>query len=254
MICGGIQTAVLLKRLEDNPEYFTSGFAARFLLTMPPVEAVKLNDYEISEEERSSYERFIRDILSARQSTLIGNKVFSHVFPLSPAAWDTLVEYQHRHADLAIYEKNENAAVEGKFTTNAARIALILHVAGLVEQGTSLSELTPVSGDTMHNACIVTEWFIDEAKRIYETFAAKLQVDGTLTDHQRAVMKVLRRRNVPMTSSEIRGGSNHTKRLSPADIERALAELKQSGHVTCCERHHERGKGRPATEYKIPET
>ena len=136
----------------------------------------------------------------------------------------------------------------------AARLALILHVAGLVEQGTPLSELTPVSDDTMRNACIVAEWFTDESKRIYETFAAKLQIDGSLTGNQRAVLKVLRRRSVPMTSSEIRGGSNPTKRLSTADIERTLTELKQSGFVTEHERHHDSGKGRPATEWVIVET
>jgi len=250
VICGGIQTAVLKQRLEDNPEFFHSGFMARFLIAMPPVEALKLNAYEIPEEERSGYERFVADIFSARENTLIGNKVFPNVFPLSTAAWDTLVEYQHRHADLAVYEQDGNAAVEGKFATNTARIALILHVAGLVESRTPLSDLTPVSGETMHNACIVTEWFTEEAKRIYNIFSGEL-VDSGLTAEQRKVISILRKYDVPMTNNEIRNRTNPRNRISSEQVDAALQRLKLLGQVGERERQHKGGKGRPTMEWFV---
>ena len=119
----------------------------------------------------------------------------------------------------------QDATVEGKFCTNAARIALILHVADLVDTGTALSELTPVSGETMLNACVIAEWFVNEAKRIYAALAPKDDESATngltanrLTIDQQAVMTVLERKSKPMIGSKIRSASSQTKKMSPADI------------------------------------
>jgi hypothetical protein len=55
-IIGGIQPSILLERLKQNPAYFSSGFAARFLMAMPPVEAIKMNHNVIPANVLSLYE------------------------------------------------------------------------------------------------------------------------------------------------------------------------------------------------------
>ena len=249
VIGGGIQPAILRERLQENPDYFHSGFIARFLIAMPPVEAIKLNSCELSDAEKASYERFITDILTARESMLVDGKVTPQVFPISAGAWNVLVEYQHRHADLSVYETDRNATIEGKFLTNAARIALILHVARLTENGTHWMDFSPISEVTMRNACIITEWFVNEAKRIFSVLAGE-SADSELTAEHRVVLQVLRIRNVPMTESEIRFANRQTQRI---DVERALRELVETGLIQDDFREHE-GGGRTAIQYKISDS
>ena len=172
-IVGGIQPRVLKELLRQNPLFFHSGLIARFLIAMPPVEAVKLNKNELSEKVRDSYENFIESILSERKCTIINDEVVPREFPITSEAWDVLEEYQHRHADTSSTETEENATIEDKYLTNAARIALILHVAALYGKGKDTlnpypsKNTPPISGDTMRNACVIGEWFVNEAKRIY---------------------------------------------------------------------------------------
>ena len=256
-ICGGIQPSVLQARLEENPDYFHSGFIGRFLIAMPPSRTPRLNRDEIPDEVWLRYERLIMDIISARESAMPGDRVYPMVFTITESAWDTLVEYQHRHAELADNETDKNATVEGKFCTNAARIALILHVAVLIENGTALSELTPVSGETMLNACIITEWFVNEAKRIYAAFSPQddeLATDdltaNRLTVGQQVVLTVLQNKGESMIRSKIHGASSATKKMTADDVEKALNELVRLGKV---KRRWRKGKGPKAREYKIAE-
>jgi hypothetical protein len=245
-VCGGIQPAILRERLKENPDYFHSGFIARFLIAMPPVEAVKLNRHELPDDDRWSYERFVTDILSARENALVDGKVAPMVFPIASSAWDTLVEYQHRHAEMSVYESDGNATIEGKFLTNAARLALILHVASLTERGIPLSDLPPVPCETMRNACIVTEWFTDEAKRNYATFWGA-RVDGELTTDQREVMQVLQRHQ-PATLRELKRASRVIQKME--DIDGVLRELIQAGRIQDKfrnDKYHKNG----VLEYKI---
>jgi hypothetical protein len=260
VIIGGIQPFILRKRLEENPDFLHSGFFARFLLAMPPGRTPRLGGEVIPDAVQLRYERLVADILSSRESTQIGGKVYPMVFPIARAAWDTLVEYQHKHATIADYETDANATIEGKFLTNAARIALILHVAELTEGGTPLSGLTSISGETMLNACIVAEWFVNEAIRINATLAPTLDESGAdapvadgLTDAQRKVMLILQRKGKPMTSNEIRFKHNRTKTPSIEQVDATLVELKQLGKVKPQHRQHKGGKGAPATEWKTVE-
>jgi predicted transcriptional regulator len=235
--------------LNENPDYFHSGFIARFLIAMPPVEAIKLNPRELTDAEKKSYERFIMDILSARESMLVDGKVEPKVFPISPGAWNVLIDYQHRHAELSVYETDRNSAVEGKFLTNAARIALILHVARLTENGTHWKDYSPVSEETMKGACIIAEWFVQESKRVFAVLSGDY-ADGELTTEQREVLMVLQGRNKPMTSSEVRFANRRTQRI---DVEKTLAELLKAGLIQDGFREHE-GGGRTTIEYRIADT
>ena len=113
------------------------------------------------------------------------------------------------------------------------------------------------SGETMLNACIIAEWFVNEAKRIFATLSPKddesaangLPADG-LTDSQRAVLRVLRGKSKPMIRSKIHGASSATKKMTADDVEQALNELVRLGKL---KRRWRKGKGAKAREYKIVE-
>ena len=245
-ICGAIQPAVLRKRLGENPDYFHSGFIGRFLLTMPPDEPIKLNRHRLTDTERSGYEKFITSVLSVREKTLVDGKVKPIVFDIAPEAFDLLVEYQHRHADLAVYETDANSGAEGKFMTNAARIALILHVADLYDSGLSLSDTIPISATTMRNACIIAEWFVNEAKRIYASLGGG-HIEGELTAGQREVMKVLRRINKPVTPREMKRSSRVLQRMDLEEVLRELVRLHRIQEQFRDDGYHKNG----ALEYAI---
>jgi hypothetical protein len=111
----------LKDRLKENPDYFDSGFLARFLLAMPPVEAILLNDNTISQATSGQWERFVKTLLEQRESALTDGKVAPHVFPITSSAWDILTTYQHRHARAAVYANDSEFALEGKFSTQAVQ-------------------------------------------------------------------------------------------------------------------------------------
>jgi hypothetical protein len=228
---------------------------------MPPGRGLRLNENEIPDAIWLRYEQLVMNILSAREGRMIGGKVSPAVFPLTRAAWDTLIEYQHRHAALSDYETTKNATIEGKFLTNVARIALNLHVAGLIESKTLLSNLTPISGETMLNACIITEWFTEEAKRACAALTPKDDkskgddepITSGFTPEQRAVMLVLQRRGKPMTGNEIRGRSSATKAMSVAAVDKVLQELKKLKKVDWQYRKRKNGEEGHVQEWKIIE-
>jgi hypothetical protein len=148
---------------------------------------------------------------------------------------------------MSVYETDANATIEGKFLTNAARLALIFHVAELIEKGTPLSELTPVSGETMRNACVVTEWFTNEAKRIYATFAGA-PVAGDLTAAQKEVMKVLQIWE-PATEGELRKRSRVLRKME--NLEEVLQQLVDLKIIRPNTRKGNGVEGREIVEYSI---
>jgi hypothetical protein len=149
------------------------------------------------------------------------------VFPITSAAWDVLVRYQHQHARAAVYANDSESALEGKFLTNAARIALILHVVNLVEAGTKLFRCEPVPGNTMESACRMMEWFTNEGKRVYSFFAGDV-VEGELTAEQREVMKVLKKHQ-PATMAKMKRYSREMQKWeNPEEI---VYELLSMGRI-----------------------
>ena len=245
-IIGGVQPYILKKRLKENPDYFHSGFIARFLLAMPPVVPILLNDHVIAQTASEGWERLVKEILQQRDWCEIPDeKPTTHVFNIEKGAWDILTEYQHRHAKLAVSENDSESALEGKFLTNTARIALIQHVVNLIEAGETLAACMPIPADTMESACIVTEWFIDESKRIYAELAGGT-AKSTLTPEQRKVMEVLRKHE-PATERDIKRHCTEIRETwAEGKLEKILHELLKLDRV---ERLSEDGKGNRGTTW-----
>ena len=202
---------------------------ARFLTAMPPVEPILLNENILPKAALSGWEWFVKSILQQRESAIIDGKLTPHIFPIEQSAWNILKDCQHQHAIPAAFSDAKESALEGKFLTNTARIALILHVVKQIESGVLLSYHKPITGDTMESACIIAEWFIEEQKRIYDEFAKLLAGTGgdtTLTPDQQAVMKVLVRTGKAMTKDEMKHRSRPLQRMDKEGrLDLTLSEL-----------------------------
>jgi hypothetical protein len=246
-IIGGIQPAILRQQLEENPDYFHSGFIARFFVAMPPFEAAKDNDNEIDHSVQRAWELLLDSIIKERDGCLQNQQAF--VFSLTDEAKQIFREEQHRHADRQETETDAAGTIEGKFAANVLRLALILHCVQLADKdGAGFCSCEPISQKTMRCACRITEWFINEAIRTY----TKLQnggTDSTLTAEQRAVLNVLQKEGKPLTIREMKQHSRTLQRME--SIESVLVELKQDGRITETFRNHEGKAGRPTSEFSI---
>ena len=247
-ICGGIQPPTLQKRVCTNPGFLTSGLYGRLLTAMPPFEPMKINKRVVSKVAQERYECFILNLFSVRDKVLDGGSVYPLVFPISNEAWDILEKYQHKHADIITYETDENTQIESKYQTNVARIALILHVVVLHESDNQAfneyfeaestengRDLPPVSYETMLKACIITEWFVNESKRIYAIFTGEGNaggyLGGNLTHIQRKVMIVLHKLSQPATIRDLKRSSVDIRNMSDSEIDRVLQELIKAGRI-----------------------
>lgn len=257
-IVGGIQTEILKKTFDERKDFIYSGFGSRFLFVKPETEPVVWNLMTPDERVVADYERLIDRILLDRENVLEKDEtgiaalanVKQIVFPLSEDARSVLFAFQERYARQAVYESAANAAAMNKAGRIAARLCLTLHCVRSIEETERLGGVLVIPKETAENAVAIADWFMHEAERVYAMLDGE-QVAGTLTNEQRAVMKVLKRKDKPMTSNEIRDASGQTKKLSVDDVEKALRALKASGKVESQKRQN--AKGRPTIEWKIRE-
>ena len=259
-IVGGIQPKILKNTIQKRPDFIDTGFGSRLLFVMPQKEPVEWNENIPDASIVDAYEGLIDGILADRENALIQDdtginafaRVEPFVFPLSIAARRVLFDFQKRYARQAHYEDTAKAAAMHKAGRIAARLCLTLHCVRAIEMTGHLRGLPDISEGTAENAVVLASWFIHESERVYAMLAGA-RVADELTDERRAVMRVLQRKDKPMTSNEIRFASNATKEMSIDNIEQMLRELIKLGRVVAQERQQEKGKGRPATEYKMPE-
>jgi hypothetical protein len=259
-LIGGIQPKILKQTFQKRPDFIDTGFGSRLLFVMPQKEPIEWNENTPDMDIVFAYENLIDSILADRENVLVQDEtgissfanVNPFVFSLSNDARRVLFDFQRRYARQAHYEDVAKAAAMHKAGRIVARLCLALHCVRSIELTGHLRGLGDVSKETAENAVVLASWFIRESERVYAMLAGG-HITGELTYEQRIVMLVLERKRKPLTSNEIRNGSNPTKRLSIEDIERTLRELMTLGKVVEQERQHEGGKGRPATEYKISE-
>ena len=239
-IIGGIQPSILRARLLKNPDYFDSGLLARFLLAMPPFEPILLNDNAISESVSEQWAWLVKTIIQQRESAMFGEKIAPHVFPIEHGAWEVLKEYQHRHAHTAAFANDHESALEGKFATNTARIALIMHIVNQIEAGADLSFHMSIPRETMEAACKIVEWFTDESIFIYSNLVEEKSPDEVVYGQ---ILATLTRAGKAVTKRELKRRSRCLQRLD--------SEHKLDGFLFVLE-HREKIQSRYRTGNGVP--
>ena len=236
-IIGGIQTDILKKTIQQRQDFIHSGLGSRFNFVMPEKEPIVWNMNTPNVGVVAAYNDLIDRILVDRESVLekddTGIGAFATVkpiiFTLSAEARKVLFAFQERHAMQAIYEPAAVAAAKHKAGRIAARLCLTLHCVRSIETTGRLCGLPEVSKETVENAVSLAGWFLGEAERVYAMIAGE-PLDGTFTDEQQLVMKVLQNGKA-MTVRDMKKKSRPLNRMSNEHVEGILAELVKLGKV-----------------------
>jgi hypothetical protein len=173
---GGIQTDVLRSIVKRDSELITSGFLARCLIAFPPPKPIFWNDNTVDPAILSDYEKLIKRILVYRDDYTPDNP---GVITLSPEARDSIMDFQHRQATKMPSTANVGvASVLNKAGMHCARLALNLHVIKYAA-GVNFAQYSVVSDHTMLEAIELTEWFLNEAFRLYAMFDGSDEPDDS---------------------------------------------------------------------------
>jgi hypothetical protein len=259
-VLGGIQTGILEKQLKERPDFLISGFGARFLFVKPPKSIIYWNDNEPDETITAGWENIIETILRERENTVNDDgRVKPLYFGITKEGYEIIKKYQRKTADYTRYETQ--AAVEAllrKAGMIAARLALILHVTGLIERFGRMTDesgnLPPISSETITSACRLSQWFLDEGERLYTCLYGEVDA-GELSLEQKDVMKVLQRERVPMTKDQIKRHSRPCRDIDKGGrLDGVLSELVKLKKIEERIREHQNSGGRPTFEYRILST
>jgi hypothetical protein len=244
-IIGGIQSDVIRRTVRSEPEFMMTGFGARFLMVYPPAEPIRWNRKVADSTVLSSYEGLIETLLRYREQFTPDEP---GIVSMTPEATSLIFGFQNRHAADSLDIADGNVRyVENKAGMHWARLALVLHVVDCIENG--FDPIEPLPPETMRKAITLTEWFLNEAHRIYH-FLVGRTVENTLSADQREVLEVLRRIGKPATERDVK---RHCTKIrvewESGKLEKVLIELLKLDRVT---RQSEDGKGnRGATWWQV---
>ena len=147
-VTGGIQPKKLANFMGQAER--ESGLLARLLLAHPPPQALLHTDEELSIETERRFEEVVGRLFALEgDETVLPSEEAKHLW----------VTFNNQTAREALALPPDLAAAWSKFKGTALRIALILHLASPSGETVSL--------ETMRQAITLTEWFKQEAKRIY---------------------------------------------------------------------------------------
>jgi len=185
-ITGGIQPNSLYGILQKNPQFYYSGFLARFLMAMPPDTPRYFSDDPIPDGVSSAYHKLIETLFAWRSDT---GATPDEPYPvaLTPGAREMFADFHNSLAD------DRNSLVAGvmksilsKMSGYVLRIALVLHIAEIA--GNCADEHFPdsipaITSDTMGKAIILVEWYRHEGQRILQRVqpSASVTVDREVT-------------------------------------------------------------------------
>ena len=248
-ITGGVQPDSLYGILQRNPQFYYTGFLARFLMAMPPDTPRYFDDNPIPEEVAEAYYRLIDTLFTWRSDTGVTPDEPYRV-QLTPEAKEMFADFHNSLAD------DRNSLVAGvmksilsKMSGYALRIALVLHIAEIAGNSTDDNfpdDIPAITAETMGKAITLVKWYRREGQRILQRVqpSASVTVDREVT----AILKHVQNQGGQTTARLVsqyiaafsgRGGS-----------ERAAFKLEQmcrNGLLTADDR--KASNGRPVRVY-----
>jgi hypothetical protein len=254
-ICGTIQPLVLARAIDEEAR--ASGLLARLLLAAPPTRRKVWTEAQVAEELRERYTELLRDLLGLPMEN--PEKRLPYPVDLHPAAKQVWVRWYNEQAARQADSQAEQAAVFAKLEAYTARLALIHHVvsvaaAGLTPEVVFNSEgsfhlqprdLIPISERSMLAAIELTEWFTNEALRLYDTLR-----ETEAEREQHSLLEWIDGRGGQTTAREL-WRSLHSRYLSVEDAEATLAALVEAGYGKWTLRPPGPQGGRPTRTFTI---
>lgn len=215
-ITGGIQPAILAKSM--NQEHRASGLASRFLLACPPRREQRWTDDEISDATQLLVDGLFVKLLGI---DFADGESQPHFVGMSSEAKQVFRDFYNAHHQELIDLSGDSAAAWSKLLGYVPRLALIFHIIKQVNAGKPIT--AAVLASTMAEAIELTEWFKNEASRLYAT------IDDT--DNERELRDLIawieRKHDGVCTPREVTQGVKRIKTVE--DAEMMLTNAAKSG-------------------------
>lgn len=230
-IIGGIQSDILRRTLVREPDFLSTGFAARFLMIYPPPIPVYWNHNEISDDVLLPYEQLIENLVGYRESISPSEP---GIVRLTPEADNLIYDFQNRQADKTLDIADGNVRyVQNKAGMHAARLALVLHVVECTEKGFTLPSSVPEK--TMQRAITLTEWFLNEAHRIYAMLSTRESASGgkLVVSNEALILAKIQQKGSETTVRDLRksmsSANKYRQEKGAEELTKKLREMVKAG-------------------------
>jgi len=220
-IVGGIQPAVLRNAIMQ--EHLEDGLCARLLLACPESEPVRWSEATVNPEVEAALGHVFDHLLAMEAAA--DSEGNSEPFPLdlSPEAKEVWVDYYNRHRAEGAELDDDLAAAWSKLEAYTARFALIFELCTWAAGDAAAA--TQISEDSMRSAIELSDWFGNEAKRVYGMFS-ETEEDR----EQRELEDLIQSRGGSITPRELTRSRRRYRGAGVADA--ALEALVKAGRGT----------------------
>lgn len=180
--CVNIIGTIQPQKLSDllTASRFDSGFAQRFLFAFPDALPKRWTTHQLDDAIATDYERIITGI----RDLSIPDEVID--IPLSPNAWQTLLEWQWRNNDEAvdlIESSNLLAGVRKKWESYLCRFALILEMADAY--CTTGKAPLEISTESVLGAIELFDYFLEQTEKAFSTVKRPQELSSLNTNQMR---------------------------------------------------------------------
>jgi len=206
-ITGAIQPGIWHKVL--TPEHQATGMAARYLMAWPPRRAKKFTDNTVSPSTLAQYATLIQSLVGLDHDLTDAGHYQPRYVGMGHDAKRLYREYYNRHNVDHLDRNGSLAAASAKIEETPLRLGLILHCTRLAMGEISHDQL---DADTMAAAITISDWFMDEAERIYSVMATE-----STTRPDRELADWIRLRGGSITPSELVAGKRKVKNVAQAE-------------------------------------
>jgi hypothetical protein len=195
-------------------------------MVYPPAKPILWNENVVDPTVLEPYALLIELLLNLRNRFTPDEP---GIVRLTPEAHKLIIEFQNQRAIDSLGIANTNIRyVENKAGMHCARICLVLHVIKCVEN--DVDPVSPVTVETMEQAIALTEWFLNEAHRIYAMFAGK---EEPRDDLALIITTIIRKCGGEARVADFRNRSRRIKKFVKTEALKAkLEEMVNAGFLT----------------------
>lgn len=239
-IVGGIQPEVLKRAI--GREHMQDGLCARLLLAMPEVKPVVWSEAVVDQSTEDSLSELVDKLLNIEGDQDDEGNPQPLIMPLAPGAKHLWVQYFNRHRSELSRLDSDLAACWSKLEAYTARFALIFQLCSWASNEPYAAD-TEIDEQSMQAAISLSDWFGDEAKRVYALFGETNHESDT-----RGLVDLVRSHGGVTTVRDVMRSSRRWATAHEAEID--LNTLVRSGLCRTEVQQHPKG-GKPTVVYKL---
>ena len=242
-IAGGIQPEALRQAL--GKEHRDNGLAARLLFAMPPRRPKRWTEDDVSEHTEQGLARVFDRLYALQSDTDAEGEAEPRRLPLTSAAQDAWIEFVNRHGAEQADRTGDEAAAWSKLECYGARFALVLHLARVAAEDSTIDDPEMVDVVSINRGVRLVRWFAREADRVY----AMLSSDDEARE-QSHLLEWIEGRDGSVTVNQLTKGKRRY-RGKPEEAREALDALVKAGHGRWEHAARRSKGGRPAERFVV---